>query len=341
MKKFIAYFDYLGFKQFIENNDLTYQKKIMGNNFRDIENALGQGKLKEATHGVISDLSLHKINCINFSDTIVFWSNDDSEDSLNEILQVAHRFNWQATTYFFPARGSIVYGEIEYIDFKNENISGGVYNINSVFGRGLVDAHQKAESQQWSGTVIDTSFIEELQNRGIDVDSLLAPYARKYIVPYKNGIKLAEEYALRLIKGELNPVAFDNVAHGIKENFKSYNKDASHPDVQEKIENTIEFLNGVRSSTAFSNGDYEILRNHFRKSELNQFYLFVIKRVLYVKKFSESEDKVIPALMKTLTDRVGKTSVNPETDEEITLLIETLYAVLMAIDITEVYNTDI
>lgn len=144
MKKFIAYFDYLGFKQFIENNDLVYQKRIMGNNFRDIESALGQGKLIDATHGVTSDLSQHRINCINFSDTIVFWTNDDSDESLNEIIQVAYRFNWRATTFTFPARGSLLYGEIEYVDFKNKNNLGGVYNINSVFGKGLVEAHQKS-----------------------------------------------------------------------------------------------------------------------------------------------------------------------------------------------------
>ena len=31
MEKFIAFFDYLGFKQFIDNNNLEYQSKIMGN----------------------------------------------------------------------------------------------------------------------------------------------------------------------------------------------------------------------------------------------------------------------------------------------------------------------
>lgn len=101
MKKFIAYFDYLGFKQFIENNDLQYQKRIMGNNFRDIESAITQGKSVEAPHGVIADLSNHKVNCINFSDTVVFWTNDDSIQSLSEILEVAYKFNWQATTFFF------------------------------------------------------------------------------------------------------------------------------------------------------------------------------------------------------------------------------------------------
>lgn len=44
MNCFIAYFDYLGYSKFIENNDLDYQKKIIRNNFRDIESALGKGK---------------------------------------------------------------------------------------------------------------------------------------------------------------------------------------------------------------------------------------------------------------------------------------------------------
>ena len=86
MNRFIAYFDYLGFKKFIENNTLDYQKRIVVNNFRDIENALGKGKTKPAKYGVIADLSESKINCINFSDTVVFWTNDDSIDSLIEIL---------------------------------------------------------------------------------------------------------------------------------------------------------------------------------------------------------------------------------------------------------------
>lgn len=246
MKKFIAYFDYLGFKQFIENNDLAYQERIMGNNFRDMESAIAQGKLKEASHGVIADLSNHTINCINFSDTVVFWTNDDSNESLIEILEVAYKFNWGATTFFFPARGALVHGEMEYVDFKNENNSGGVYNINSVFGKGLVLAHQKAESQQWSGTVIDESFVSRLIELGQDPISFLAPYAKSYPVPYKDGIKLNDEYALNLVKGQLNPVAFDNVSKDVIRNFKNHGKDITHPDVQEKIKNTIQFLSSFK-----------------------------------------------------------------------------------------------
>lgn len=242
MKKFIAYFDYLGFKQFIDNNDLEYQTRIVGNNFRDIENALGQGKLKEAPHGYIADLSNSQINCINFSDTVVFWTNDDSEASLMEILEVAHKFNWQAVDFFFPARGAVVYGEIVYVDFKQKNQSGGLYNINSVFGKGLVRAHEKAEKQHWAGTVLDGSFIDELVNRGYDIDTFLKPYAKKFKVPYKNGLEIPDEFVMRIIKGQLNDEAFKNYGNGIRENFARHNKSTDNQDVKEKIENTIKFL---------------------------------------------------------------------------------------------------
>lgn len=243
MNKFIAYFDYLGFKKFIENNDLDYQIRIIGNNFRDIENALGQGKVKDAPRGVIADLTNSNINCINFSDTIVFWTNDDSKESLIEILEVAYRFNWNAIDFCFPVRGSLVYGEIVHIDFQQKNSAGGLYNINSVFGKGLVTAHEKADKQHWAGTVIDQSFIELLLNRGYDLDSFLAPYAKKYKVPYKNSSNIPEEFVLRLVKGEeLNDEALNNFSKGIRDNFAQYNKPVSAQDVQEKLSNTLAFL---------------------------------------------------------------------------------------------------
>ncbi|MGD9993918.1 MAG: hypothetical protein AB7S69_11515 [Salinivirgaceae bacterium] len=243
MKRFIAYFDYLGFKKFIENNDLEYQKRIIGNNFRDIENALGHGKTKEASRGVIADLEMSIINCINFSDTIVFWTNDDSEDSLLEILKVAYRFNMHAVDFFFPARGALVYDEIIYIDVKKQNEAGGLYNINSVFGKGLVKAHEKAEKQHWAGTVIDNSFIEELANRNYEIDTFLSSYAKKFKVPYKNGHELPDEYVLNIIEGKLTNEGLKNFENRIKENFSRHKKTIDNQYIQEKIDNTLKFLN--------------------------------------------------------------------------------------------------
>lgn len=253
MKRFIAYFDYLGFKDFIENNDLDYQKRIMGNNFRDMESALSSGQTKSMPSGrFISDISDSKINCINFSDTIVFWTNDDSEESLQELLQVSHKFNWQAIDFFFPARGSVVYGELEYIDYKQHNDGGGIYNINSVYGKGLVKAHLKAEGQNWAGTVLDESLIDELTNRGLEPEKYLEKYAKKYKVPYKNGVDLPEEFVYRIITGSLNDEALKNYKRGIEENFGNHKKSLDNPGVQEKLANTIKFLESFHENQGSS-----------------------------------------------------------------------------------------
>jgi len=249
MKSFIAYFDYLGFKEFIENNDLEFQHRIIGNNFSDMEYALGKGKFKDAPHGVIADLSKSKINCINFSDTVIFWTNDETEQSLIELLQVSNMFNLQSIDFCFPVRGSVVYGELLYVSFKQSNGGGGLYNINSVFGKGLVKAHLKANGQNWAGTVLDESFIDELKNRGYNLDEFLSPYAKKYKVPYKNGVDLPEEFVYNIIQGTLNDEALKNYGNGIKDNFAAYNKSVDSAGVQEKIKNTLRFLESYYGRT--------------------------------------------------------------------------------------------
>jgi hypothetical protein len=242
-KKFIAYFDYLGFKDFIEKNDLKTQITIMNNNFRDIEDGIGQGKRKQGKNGsYISDLSSSILNAINFSDTIVIWTNNDSLESFIELLKVAYRFNHRTVTKTFPVRGMIVHDELESVAFNNINPVGGTYNINSVFGKGLVKAHLQAEQQQWAGTVIGEDIIKEFQSRGVEIEELLKPYAKRYKVPYKPPYVIPySEYALKLVKS-INDEFLKNVSEGIETNFSQYNKDASHPTTQLKLLNTIEFL---------------------------------------------------------------------------------------------------
>ena len=111
---------------------------------------------------------------------------DDSEESLNEILKVAYRYNWGATTYFFPARGALSHGEIQHLNYSSENEKGGAYHVNSIFGKGLVDVYQKAESSDWSGATIDTSVIDKIKEFGKEPDEFLEPYAKQYKVPYKS-----------------------------------------------------------------------------------------------------------------------------------------------------------
>lgn len=245
----LAYFDYLGFKDFIERNEIDYQIEIVKNIFRDIENALGKGKIIETSRGYIADLSKNKIHCINFSDTVIFWSENQSIEALTDLLEVAYGFNWSCIDFFFPVRGAIILGEVFDFKFDHESDNGGTYGVNSIFGRGLVDAHLKAEKQNWAGTVIDNSIVSYLTENKVNAESFLAPFAKKYKVPYHKGYdRPEEEWVLNLVKsnGALNDEAFKNMRRNIIENFSNHNKRIDSDEVALKIKNTLEFLESYK-----------------------------------------------------------------------------------------------
>lgn len=241
MGKFIAFFDFLGFKDFVSNNSFEEQKQGMRNIYRDIELALSKRKTVDSPHGRIADLSSIKINCTNFSDTVVFWSNDNSIESFKEILETSYNFNWHQNIFTFPVRGALVYGDIFHSDFRTESNFSGKYNVNSVFGKGLVDAYQKAESQDWAGTVIDKTVIDFLKESENDYETLLEPFAVRHKVPYKICTVNSPEFALRIVEG-LNEESAKNLEFSIRRNFGELKKNADHPSAKQKLENTLSFL---------------------------------------------------------------------------------------------------
>jgi hypothetical protein len=247
--RFLAYFDYLGFKDFIDRNDSDSQQRAMLNNFVNIESALANGKVKRSDYGVILDLSTLKLGCTNFSDTVLFWTKDNTIDSLKCLLTSALRFNWQCIDYNFPVRGSIVYGEFNYIDYTYKTGEGGSYNINSIFGKALIEAYNKAESQNWAGSVIDESVMIFLKENGQNPDTFLVPYAKRFMVPYNDAVeRQQEEWVLHLVTstGKISEEGFNNMSRNIRENFGLYRKSVEHPRVQQKITNTLNFLSSYR-----------------------------------------------------------------------------------------------
>lgn len=248
MKRFISYFDLLGFSKVVENNTHPQLEDIMQVIFREIEDSSALGTRTIKGNRLYSDLSKSKLHTLNFSDTIIFWTDDDSEESLIDILEVSHRYNWRGTCYFFPARGALVYGEISATIFTSHENSEFTFSINSIFGMGLIDVHRKAESTQWSGAVIDNSVIERIIDFGEDPELFLKPYAKLYEVPYKDN-KSINEYAFKLTKEPSHSaIGFKNTKEGIEKNFADYNKDSNTYSVRKKLENTIEFL---KSSYSF------------------------------------------------------------------------------------------
>ncbi|MHA3047864.1 hypothetical protein JSO59_010980 [Riemerella anatipestifer] len=256
-KKFIAFFDLLGFKQFIENNDEKEQQRVIDNILRDIEQSLVKQKdgslMNKKVNGssIVADLEYIKINTLSFSDTIVFWTNDNSLDSLEKLLIASKEFNFRMNKFNFPIRGALVYGNIYKLFGQHESKEGFHYGVNSVFGEGIVKAYEKAESQEWAGTVIDQSIIDFITEDNIHI---LENYAKKYKVPYKTSSqRKEEELVLNLIDtndkiNRSNIKFIENYIEGIKKNFARYNKPTDSNSIQNKITNTINFINSYKNN---------------------------------------------------------------------------------------------
>ena len=88
----------------------------------------------------------------------------------------------------------------------------------------------------------------------------------------------------------------------------------------------------------FSDDEYDKLMNHFRENQLNQFYIIIIQKILIKKQFTISNEEAITEMTASLADKVGKTSTQLNTDEEIITYIIELYNFLLIIDINDFLN---
>ena len=239
---YIAYFDFLGFKEFILNNENEVVDIRMNHIFRDIQMALGQGNYNEPRNGIITpNFTNSKINCLNISDTVVFWTNDAKFDSMRELFNVAYEFNWKQNLFNFPLRGAVIKGKIKIVNSNSENLKGATFGINCLYGEGIVNAHLKAESQNWAGTVIDDSALADFSTME-EMKKFIDVYAVKCSVPYKNNLKKSDEYVFRFTKGKITKVAFEKYSNSITRVFSQDNKPTDNSSVQIKIQNTKNFL---------------------------------------------------------------------------------------------------
>ena len=239
---YLAYFDYMGFKEFIEKNEEDKLIERMNHIFRDIEIALGQGKYQKPKNGVkYSDLSQSKINCLNISDTVLFWTNECTYESLKSLIKTAYEFNCLEVGFNFPIRGALVKGKVNKAIGKQTNSLGATHSVQCLYGKGLITAHVKAESQNWSGTVIDQSIIVDIEKETNGI-KFLDEFSIKYKVPYKNEVIDYEEYVLRVAKNISTDLGLKNTKESIEKVFSQDNKSIKSKRVEDKINNTLKFI---------------------------------------------------------------------------------------------------
>jgi hypothetical protein len=249
MESFISYFDILGFKEFIENSEEEIKHRLMNFLMRDSQSAISGNKYIHKDEGtMVPDLSETNINCLHVSDSIIFWTNDLSEGSFIEMVKCCAFFLIRCLQITFPVRGCLVLGDIAFSPFNIKNKKGTTFYNSSLYGKGLVDAYLKAESQDWAGCFVDKGAINSVDEKVIDAliyDNTIAYYP----VPLKDGI-FSYEYAIRTIPKTINNVYFKNLSKGVEENFNRHmNGKPLTESVKRKLTNTIKFYDYFRNNS--------------------------------------------------------------------------------------------
>lgn len=234
---YIAYFDFLAFKNFITSKEDENIENRMDHILRDIGLAISQGAINKPKGAVATpDVSECNIHSVFISDTVIFFSKDLSIESLKEMLKVTYHFNWtiNAGTVILPIRGVLTKGKLNSFQDNLINKKESRHSVACPYGKGLVEAHLKCENQNWAGAYIESSVVHDCINNGIDMND----YAIKHPVPFKDGYK--DEYVFKLVKSNLNQEAFGIMKKRIQDTFKNGAKDDMV--AKDKLKNTLKFL---------------------------------------------------------------------------------------------------
>jgi hypothetical protein len=236
MTGYLAYFDYLGYAQMIKNNSLEEALKIQMELYKDAERAMQKGRPYLMKNGKkYIDYSTSNVSCYYASDTIIFYTQDTSEESFEELMELVNIFNYQAVIFKFPVRGAIVKGEFKPVHY-HESYTGCELGILSVTGTALLKAYKIAEETSWAGCVLDSDTIELNSDK---IKNIVEKFCVKFPVPFNKEKK--ELYALRLLESPSSKEYIENIKGKISRNFTSYNK-GTNDRVNEISANTLEFV---------------------------------------------------------------------------------------------------
>jgi hypothetical protein len=244
METYLAYFDILGFKEFMKREDEEIVQ-MMNCLKRDSQAAIANQDYVKASHGgLVANLVKAEVNCLHISDSILFWTNDSTLRSFEKIFNAASYF-LQACCVLrtFPVRGCIVKGQIHYSPFTFHSHNQTAFTDSSMYGNALIEAYTNAEEQNWAGCYIHESAQTEQQY----INSLIASNKLfRYPVPLKSN-KTIETLALPLYGETVSNIDVD----GFKELFNQYNNGLPlNPSVIVKLDNTTAFFRFTKSKDA-------------------------------------------------------------------------------------------
>jgi hypothetical protein len=185
-----------------------------------------------------------RTTAINFSDSILIFTKNDSSDDLHSIFISSTGFFAKALQRCVPLRGAISSGRF-YFNFEK----------NLFCGPPLLSAHELAESAQWSGIIVDVNVVEQYRRNPITSNSGTAIIRWSVSVKGKTGGRKGKLWVLNWplickenfkVEVPISPQLYSKAFQSLfKSSYEEWPKD-----IQVKYDNTVEFTN----STLATNG---------------------------------------------------------------------------------------
>jgi len=223
-ERFVAYFDIMGFKELLLRNNNEYISTLF-------DNVMQYCNLHDSGIFFMDELNINVklVRHVIFSDTFLFYSLDNSNESLKAIIAISNYFLTNCHGESIPIKGFLSAGEFH----ANKNKS-------KYFGLPLSDSYLKSENLFFYGAALDHN-IENYVNKYSKECSFSSAFYRFNCIPYNcvfKGVGKVEHLVLTwpigLFFGSKSP-------EDIIDNFKS----TVSGKTRKYVENTKDFVHKV------------------------------------------------------------------------------------------------
>ena len=166
-ERFVAYIDIMGFKDLVarSTHEEVYQMMKTINEKREANASIKWSQSAEKL-----------VRTTTYSDSIIIYSKDNTEDSFNSISSTVSGLTNDLFTEGIPHKGAIAFGKMT-LDTDN----------SIFFGQPLIDAYLLQEELSFYGVIIHGSAERRITSLGIDIEGF---FVTKFACPLKQGTSL-------------------------------------------------------------------------------------------------------------------------------------------------------
>lgn len=219
-KRYVAFFDIMGFKELVERNNHSY----IVDKLEALRKTISILEKLHENQGFLNDVKVTNSKTITFSDSIMIFTKDDSIESLNKIIIDSSIFLFKAIEIGIPIKGALSYGEVT-LDFKN----------SLFFGRPIIDAYLLHDELNMYSAILDNRIEDKISTFTLHNDVVDLFISVK--VPLKKG------KVQHLIIKPPSP----NIEKHINDIKKLYKSVSGAPRLY--IDNTLDFIGNLKSTT--------------------------------------------------------------------------------------------